>query len=51
MGDVYVPNGLGKPINISQGALLYNEFIVYDVAQIKCKYLLRLKFVYPWDAI
>ncbi len=26
--------------------LRYNEFIVYDVAQIKVKYLLRTKFVY-----
>lgn len=46
LGDVYVPNGEGKPVNISQGSLLYNQFIVYDVAQIKSKYLLKMKFVY-----
>ncbi len=47
IGDVFVPNGIGKPMNLTQGSLFYNEFIVYDVAQIKCKYLLKLKFVYP----
>ncbi len=26
--------------------LLYNEYIVYDVAQVKSKYLLRVKFNY-----
>jgi len=26
--------------------LRYNEFIVYDIAQIKVRYLLRLKFNY-----
>ncbi|XP_040581358.1 poly [ADP-ribose] polymerase 1 [Lepeophtheirus salmonis] len=26
--------------------LLYNEFIVYDVAQVQCKYLFRMKFNY-----
>jgi poly [ADP-ribose] polymerase len=26
--------------------LRYNEFIVYDIAQIKIRYLLRLKFNY-----
>jgi hypothetical protein len=26
--------------------LIYNEFIVYDVAQIKIKYLLRINFNY-----
>lgn len=27
-------------------ALLYNEFIVYDTAQVKMKYLLKMKFHY-----
>ncbi|QQP50788.1 Poly polymerase, partial [Caligus rogercresseyi] len=26
--------------------LLYNEFIVYDVSQVQCKYLFRMKFNY-----
>ena len=46
IGEVFVPNGVGKPTHISQGGLLYNEFIVYDVAQIRSNYLLRIKFVY-----
>lgn len=46
VGDVFVPNGIGKNTNISSSSLLYNEFIVYDVAQIKSKYLLRMKFDY-----
>ena len=38
---------LGKPYKTDvQGALLYNEFIVYDVSQIRARYLLRLKFNY-----
>ncbi|XP_063621514.1 poly [ADP-ribose] polymerase [Cydia splendana] len=40
---------LGKPqtrdINTS---LLYNEFIVYDVAQVNVKYLLQMKFNYKY---
>ncbi|XP_045493688.1 poly [ADP-ribose] polymerase-like [Colias croceus] len=40
---VIVP--LGKPIeNPVQCTLLYNEFIVYDVAQVNIKYLLQIKF-------
>lgn len=37
---------LGKPItdNGLQSSLLYNEFIVYDVAQVQVQYLFRLKF-------
>jgi len=30
--------------------LRYNEFIVYDIAQIKVKYILRLKFNYGNNA-
>lgn len=25
-------------------ALLYNEFIVYDIAQVNCQYLIKMKF-------
>ncbi|EZA56984.1 Poly [ADP-ribose] polymerase [Ooceraea biroi] len=44
---VEVPYGTGVPANISkQSALLYNEYIVYDVAQVKARYLLRMNFKY-----
>ena len=46
IGDIIVPNGEGKTQNIPNSSLLYNEFIVYDIAQIRMKYLLRLKFIY-----
>lgn len=45
LGDgVKVP--IGKPIEDSQVAsdLLYNEYIVYDVAQVNIKYLFKMKF-------
>uniref|UniRef100_A0A2A4IZ21 Poly [ADP-ribose] polymerase n=1 Tax=Heliothis virescens TaxID=7102 RepID=A0A2A4IZ21_HELVI len=36
---------LGKPVqNKVATTLLYNEFIVYDVAQVNVKYLLQMKF-------
>ncbi|XP_038210310.1 poly [ADP-ribose] polymerase-like [Zerene cesonia] len=42
---VIVP--LGTPVpNPVQCSLLYNEFIVYDVAQVNIKYLLQIKFKY-----
>lgn len=43
-----IPLGEGKPTKIPQGSLLYNEFIVYDIAQIKMRYLLKLKFNYKY---
>jgi len=46
IGDIKVPCGKGVPTNIPQGSLLYNEFIVYDIAQIRVKYLLKVKFNY-----
>lgn len=42
---VTVPMGPGGPTATSC-TLLYNEFIVYDVAQIRVRYLLRTKFNY-----
>jgi poly [ADP-ribose] polymerase len=45
LGDVLVPCGEGAPTG-SSGSLLYNEFIVYDVGQIKCRYLFRMRFNY-----
>ncbi|XP_063361002.1 poly [ADP-ribose] polymerase [Cydia amplana] len=40
---------LGRPVtrNINT-SLLYNEFIVYDVAQVNVKYLLQMKFNYKY---
>ncbi|XP_044760388.1 poly [ADP-ribose] polymerase [Coccinella septempunctata] len=49
LGDVEVP--LGKPAKMSgldDGHLLYNEYIVYDVAQVKAKYLVKLNFKYKY---
>ncbi|EAS06927.3 poly(ADP-ribose) polymerase family WGR domain protein (macronuclear) [Tetrahymena thermophila SB210] len=49
--DVQVPVGKGEPQvfpNGQYGSLLYNEFIVYDIRQIKVKYLLRLTFNYKY---
>ncbi|CAL4074076.1 unnamed protein product, partial [Meganyctiphanes norvegica] len=41
-----VPLGKGVSSEINDSSLLYNEYIVYDVAQINAKYLLRVKFNY-----
>lgn len=46
LGDVKVPMGAHAPTNVKDGSLLYNEFIVYDTAQIKMKYLVQCKFNY-----
>lgn len=41
---------MGKPVQEGDKAkrcsLLYNEYIVYDVAQVNLKYLLKVKFNY-----
>lgn len=41
---------LGKPYqdNKISSSLLYNEYIVYDVAQVNIQYLLRMKFNYNY---
>jgi poly [ADP-ribose] polymerase len=38
--DMSVPPG---PSNVAGAYLLYNEFIVYDIAQVRLRYLLRVK--------
>ncbi len=38
--------GVGAPTGVAQSTLLYNEFIVYDVAQIQQRYVLQVKFKY-----
>ncbi|XP_066587156.1 poly [ADP-ribose] polymerase [Prorops nasuta] len=44
---VTVPCGPPVPVNLKKkSALLYNEYIVYDVAQVKTKYLLKVNFKY-----
>jgi len=46
--DVTVPCGPAKDISseVPGSTLLYNEFIVYDVAQIRTRFLLELEFNY-----
>lgn len=35
-----------SPEKASEYSLLYNEFIVYDVSQVKLRYLVKVEFVY-----
>ncbi|CAD8124386.1 unnamed protein product [Paramecium sonneborni] len=44
MPEVKVPIGKGAPSGVPHTSLLYNEFIVYDVAQIRLKYLIKMKW-------
>lgn len=46
--DVIIPMGKGIDAPTGRTSLLYNEFIVYDVAQINIKYLLKMNFKYKW---
>lgn len=46
LDGVQVPLGKGTNTNIDDTSLLYNEYIVYDVAQVNLKYLLKTKFNY-----
>lgn len=43
---------LGKPTKSTdpnfKSDLLYNEYIVYDIAQVNCQYLMRMKFNYKY---
>lgn len=41
-----VPVGAGVKDGNKKTDLLYNEYIVYDVAQVQAKYLLQMKFNY-----
>ncbi|XP_050235660.1 poly [ADP-ribose] polymerase 2 [Mercurialis annua] len=43
---VIVPLGKPKAQKGSKGALLYNEFIVYNVAQIRMRYVVQVDFKY-----
>ncbi|XP_047244775.1 poly [ADP-ribose] polymerase 1 [Girardinichthys multiradiatus] len=46
LNGVQVPLGKGVNTNIDDTSLLYNEYIVYDVAQVNLKYLLKIRFNY-----
>ncbi|XP_064195311.1 poly [ADP-ribose] polymerase 1 [Anguilla rostrata] len=46
LDGVQVPLGKCINTNIEDTSLLYNEYIVYDVAQVNLKYLLKIKFNY-----
>ena len=41
---VRVPCGEGIRSNVRRTSLLYNEFIVYDVAQVKIRYIVKVDF-------
>jgi len=43
-----VPIGKGTTTNVLNSSLLYNEYIVYDVAQINIKYLIKMDFKYKY---
>ncbi|XP_058169073.1 poly [ADP-ribose] polymerase-like [Anopheles ziemanni] len=43
---VEIPLGKGVTNESMDSSLLYNEFIVYDVAQVNSQYLLKMKFLY-----
>ncbi|XP_066991017.2 poly [ADP-ribose] polymerase [Anabrus simplex] len=45
---VEIPLGKGIPTNRNNVALYYNEYIIYDVAQVNMKYLLKMKFKYNY---
>ena len=45
---VVVPMGNGVEDENLDSSLLYNEYIVYDTAQINMKYLVKLKFNYKY---
>ncbi|KAL5712187.1 NAD(+) ADP-ribosyltransferase [Ranunculus cassubicifolius] len=42
--EVVVPSGKPVPSNIKSTELMYNEFIVYDTAQVKMQFLLKVRF-------
>ncbi|XP_033221559.1 poly [ADP-ribose] polymerase [Belonocnema kinseyi] len=47
--DVEIPYGPGVPAKLPQkSALLYNEYIVYDIAQVKTQYLVKMNFKFKY---
>lgn len=45
---VKIPFGRPTTDPTVQSSLLYNEYIVYDVSQVKCQYLFKMKFNYNY---
>ena len=41
-----MPLGPVVPTGVQGSSLLYNEFIVYDISQIKQRFVLQVKFHY-----
>ena len=44
LDDVLVPNGVLIPTGTEGASLMYNEYVVYDPAQLICRYIVRVKF-------
>ena len=44
--DMLVPIGQGEATKDKKGSLLYNEYVVYDVAQVQIEYLIKCRFDY-----
>ncbi|XP_060180948.1 poly [ADP-ribose] polymerase 1 [Lycium barbarum] len=44
--EVVVPCGKPVPSNVKNSELLYNEYIVYDAAQVKLQFLVKVRFNY-----
>ncbi|XP_009617761.1 poly [ADP-ribose] polymerase 1 isoform X1 [Nicotiana tomentosiformis] len=44
--EVVVPHGKPVPSNVKNSELLYNEYIVYDTAQVKLQFLVKVRFNY-----
>ena len=44
--EVSVPLGKCAGTKVKDGSLLYNEYIVYDVAQVQMRYLVQLDFAF-----
>ncbi|GLT42329.1 hypothetical protein SLA2020_163320 [Shorea laevis] len=42
--DVIVPSGKPVPSNVKASELMYNEYIVYNTAQVKMQFLLKVRF-------
>lgn len=45
---VEIPLGKGIEDPKLQSSLLYNEYIVYDIAQVNCQYLFKMNFKYKY---
>ncbi|XP_050082523.1 poly [ADP-ribose] polymerase [Anopheles aquasalis] len=45
---VEIPLGKGVTDGKLSSSLLYNEYIVYDVSQVNCKYLFKMNFKYKY---